>query len=174
MKETLRYGLILGIICILASGLLAGLNSVTRSRIFAQAKEQEEETLKEVFSSAARFAPVTSGEEVIYYKAYDKADKLLGVAFKASGKGYSSIIETMAGMRLDGTLTGVSVISQNETPGLGARVAERGFMQQFSGRVIPSLDGVQAITGATISSRAVIDAVREKGKKIQALTKDEK
>ncbi len=174
MKEMLRYGLILGVICIVASGLLAGLNAMTKSRILAQDKEQEEETLREVFSSAARFVPVASGDEVIYYKAYDKADKLLGVAFKASGKGYSSIIETMAGMKLDGTITAVSVISQNETPGLGARVTEQEFMKQFSGRVILTLDGVQAITGATISSRAVIDAVREKANKIQVLIKDEK
>ncbi|MCX5701978.1 MAG: hypothetical protein NTW64_03245 [Candidatus Omnitrophica bacterium] len=45
MKEMIRYGLILGVICIVASGLLAGMNSLTKDRILAQAKEEEESSL---------------------------------------------------------------------------------------------------------------------------------
>jgi electron transport complex protein RnfG len=95
----------------------------------------------------------------------------MGAAFKASGKGYSSIIETMVGMLKDGTITAIKVISQNETPGLGARVAEPEFTGQFEN--IKDLSGVSAITGATISSRAVINSVEKKDKEIMAKIKNE-
>ncbi|MFH1440838.1 MAG: FMN-binding protein, partial [Candidatus Omnitrophota bacterium] len=153
MKETIRYGFILGLICLLSAGLLAVVNSFTAPKILAQDKEKEEKTLTEVLPEAVKFEPVTSSAgENIYYKAYDKDNKLIGYAFKAAGKGYSSVVETMVGMSLDGNITSVQILSQNETPGLGNRVAEPSFTDQFSGKSISALSEVQAITGATISS----------------------
>ena len=171
MKEMVRYGLVLAIICIVAAGLLAGVNSLTKVRILDQAKAEEEVSLKEVVPEGANFEAVRSGNDIIYYKAQDKAGKLIGVAFKASGKGYSSTIETMVGMLKDGTITAIKVLSQNETPGLGARVSEPGFTSQFTHK--KDLNEVEAITGATISSRAVIDSVEKKAEEIKALIKDE-
>jgi electron transport complex protein RnfG len=172
MKEMVRYGFILGLICIVAAGLLAGVNSLTKTRIIAQAQAEEEASLKEVLPQAIRFEAVKSGEEIVYYKAYDKEGKLIGVAFKASGKGYSSTIETMAGMLKDGTITTIKILSQNETPGLGANVAESSFSSQFKNK--KDLDEVQAITGATISSKAVIDSVKKRAEEIKKAIQDEK
>ncbi len=172
MKELLRYGFILGLICVVASGLLAGMNSLTKTRIIAQAQAEEDAGLKEVLPQAARFEAVKSGEEIIYYRAYDGVGKLIGVAFKASGKGYSSTIETMAGMLKDGTITAIKILSHNETPGLGANVAESSFSSQFKDK--KDLAQVQAITGATISSKAVIDSVNNKAQEIKELIKNAK
>lgn len=173
MKEMIRYGFILGVICLVASGLLATVNSLTRPRIIAQAQAEEEGSLKEVIPEAVHFEAVKSKEgEVIYYKAQDKDGKLAGVAFKTSGKGYSSTIETMVGMKKDGTLVAIKILSHNETPGLGAQVAEKPFTVQFSQKNLQNLNEVQAITGATISSKAVIDSVRKKAQEIQALIKN--
>jgi electron transport complex protein RnfG len=172
MKEMIRYGFVLAIICIIASGLLAGVNSLTKPKIIAQARAEEQSSLKEVMPQAENFEPIKSAEDIIYYKAYDKNGKFMGVAFKASGKGYSSLIETMVGMLRDGTITAIKVLSQNETPGLGANVAEPPFASQFSHK--NNLDDVQAITGATISSKAVIDSVRKKAEEIINLIKNEK
>jgi electron transport complex protein RnfG len=174
MKEMLRYGLILGLICTVASGLLAGVNSLTKARIIAQAKAEEEASLKEVLPEAERFAEVKSEEEILYYKAYDKEAKFIGVAFKVSAKGYSSTIETMVGMTKDGKITAIKILSQNETPGLGARISEPGFTGQFSHKNISALDQVEAITGATFSSQAVIDTVKKKAQEINDLIKNEK
>lgn len=174
MKETMRYGFILAMICVLAAGLLAGVNSLTKSRIIAQAQAEEEASLKEVIPEGEYFEVVKSDSDIIYYKAYDKGKKIVGVAFKASGKGYSSTIETMVGMKNDGTITAIKILSQNETPGLGAGVTKPSFTEQFNHKNIQDLSQVQAITGATISSKAVIDSVQEKAKGIQKLIKDER
>jgi len=170
MKEMLHYGLVLAVICIVAAVLLVGMNSLTKGRMLQQARAEEEVSLKEVMPDAQRFEPVKSAEIIVYYKAYDKSGKFVGVVFKASGKGYSSTIEIMAGMLKDGTITAIKVLSQNETPGLGARVAEPGFTGQFKNT--KDLHDIQAVTGASISSRAVIDSVQKKAQEIMALIKN--
>jgi len=168
----IRYGFILTIICMVAAGLLAGVNSLTRVRIIAAAQAEEEASLKEVLPEAARFEAVKSGDAILYYQALDKNEKPVGVAFKTAGQGYSSTIETMVGMLEDGTITTIKVLSHNETPGLGARVAEPDFTRQFSRVKANDLAGVQAITGATISSKAVMDAVKKKAAEVSVLLID--
>lgn len=173
MKEMIRYGFVLALICMVASGLLAGVNSLTRARIIAQAQAEEEMSLKEVLPEAENFEPIKSGDDIIYYKALGKDGKLIGVAFKAAGKGYSSTIETMVGMLKDGTITAIKVVSQDETPGVGAGVVEPEFTGQFADKNALDLSGVQAITGATISSKAVIDSVKKKAQEVKVLIRDE-
>jgi len=174
MKEMFRYGFILALICIAASGLLAGVNSLTQPRIIAQAQAEENATLSQLLPGASSFIPVKSAEEVLYYKGYDKDKKLLGAVFKASGKGYSSVIETMAGLTCDGKITAIKIISQNETPGLGSKVAAPDFTSRFSAKDVRELNQVQAITGATISSTAVIKSVANKARDIEGLLKNER
>lgn len=171
MREMFRYGLTLAAICIVAAGLLAGVNSITKARILAQAQAEEEIGVKDVLSGAARFEEVKKEGEVLYYKAYDRDNKFIGVAFKAQGKGYSGTIETMVGMLKDGTITAIKILSQNETPGLGARIGEQGFTGQFKNK--KELGDIQAITGATISSAAVINSVKNKAGEIKELIKNE-
>lgn len=174
MKEMMRYGFILAVICIAASVLLAVVNSLTQNRIIAQARAQEEATLSELLPAAVDFVPVKSADEVLYYKGYDKDKRFAGVVFKASGKGYSSVIETMAGLTKDGKITSIKIISQNETPGLGSKVTEPEFISRFSAKEVKELSRVQAITGATISSSAVINSVNKKAKELEELLKNEK
>jgi electron transport complex protein RnfG len=169
MKEMARYGFILSVICIIAAGLLAGVNSLTKKRIIAQAQAEEDMALKEVLPGAEKFETVMKDAETLYYKGTDKEGRPLGVAFKASGKGYSSVIETLVGMDTRGKITAIKVLSQNETPGLGMRVIEDNFTGQFANKDRQELSGVQAITGATISSRAVIDSVEKRAQEIQSL-----
>ncbi len=175
MKTIVRYGFILGVICVLSSGLLAGVNALTQDKIIQQQKEEEEKTLTQILPGASRFAAVKAAdEEIIYFKVYDKEDKLIGLAFKASGKGYSSTVETMAAMSPDGKITGIKIISQSETPGLGSRIAQPSFGEQFRAKNIADLNQVQAITGATISSRAVINSVEKKAKEVMEMVKNGK
>jgi electron transport complex protein RnfG len=176
MKEMIRYGFILGLICVIAAGLLAGVNVITRSKITFQLKAEEQAALKEVMSSAAKFTEVKlkTHKEVLYYKAFDNQDKLIGFVFKASSKGYSSVIETLTGIFLDDKISAIKVISLNETPGLGMRITEKEFTSRFNNQNSLDLSGVQAITGATISSRAVINSVMKKAQEIKELIKNER
>jgi len=173
MKEMVRYGVTLSLICLIAAGLLAGVNSLTRSKILVQAQETESASLQEVIPQAVKFVPVKKNNEILYYKAIDQDGKYIGVVFKAYADGYASDIETVVGMLKDDTITAIKVLSQNETPGLGTQVTEESFLKQFNHKSIIGLDEVQAITGATISSTAVIDSVKEKAIKIKELIKNE-
>ncbi|OGX23224.1 MAG: hypothetical protein A3K54_01130 [Omnitrophica WOR_2 bacterium RBG_13_44_8] len=77
-------------------------------------------------------------------------------------------------MATDGSITAIKILNQNETPGLGAQVVEPSFTGQFNHQDLQGLSKVQAITGATISSKAVIESVQAKAKEIQELIKDER
>jgi electron transport complex protein RnfG len=173
MREMIRYGLTLGLICVVAGASLAAVNSVAQPKITAQAESQEQASLKDVLPEGVNFDPVQTGNDILYYKAYDKNGQWIGVAFKAQGKGYSSPIETMVGMTRGGEILTIKILSQNETPGLGAKVTEPDFTGQFSHKAIQDLSGVEGITGATLSSRTVIDSVAQKAQEVLGLLKNE-
>jgi Na+-translocating ferredoxin:NAD+ oxidoreductase subunit G len=161
MKIARVYGFILALTCFLAA------------EVFAQGKQGEEKSLTEVLPDAVRFEAVKSAAgEIIYYQAFDKNNAAAGVAFKARGKGYFSTIETMAGMDAQGKLTAIKVLNQDETPGLGGQVVDVSFTSRFRGKNISDLNSIQAITGATISSRAVIDSVKKKAEEVRSLLKE--
>lgn len=162
MKETIRYGFVLGLICFLASGVLAVVNGLTEPKIELNKVEKEEAALKEVLPKAIKFIANKEEGGADYYLAYDEKNSLVGVAIKSSSKGYSSIIESLAGLDKNLEIVSIKILSQNETPGLGSRVSEESFLSQFIGKKLDSLWQVQAITGATISSTAVINSVNNK------------
>jgi electron transport complex protein RnfG len=101
----------------------------------------------------------------------------IGYAFIATGTGYGGTIKTMVGMYKNSTISGVNIISQSETPGLGTQIAEPDFTNQFSGKRVEEVrlrrDGgvIDAITGATISSRAITDIVRERAEVVMNETR---
>ncbi|MDD5109479.1 MAG: RnfABCDGE type electron transport complex subunit G [Candidatus Omnitrophica bacterium] len=176
MREIFRYGFILAFICIVATGLLAAVNVITAPKILAQAQAEEQAALKEVMPLAVKFTAVKSDidQQTLYYKVLDGQGKIIGYIFKASGKGYSSVIQTLVGMDSTGKISAVKVLSQNETPGLGVRITENKFTDQFRDQDSLNLSGVQAISGATISSRAVMNSVIKKAQEIKELIKNEK
>ena len=173
MKVKLRTGFILSLIFIICAGLLVGINMLPRCQVASEAQIDEQAALKEVMPQAVKFSEVKSGKEILYYKALDSQEKLKGFVFKASGKGYSSVIETLTGMFPDGKISAIKVVSLNETPGLGMRVTENSFTSQFNNQDALSLSGVQAITGATISSTAVMNSVIKKAQEIKELISNE-
>jgi len=98
-----------------------------------------------------------------------KQNEPAGFAVKTySEKGFSGHIELMAGFKPDGTINAITVLQHKETPGLGTKMAEPKFLHQFSGKnperftLKVKKDGgqVDAITAATISSRAFCDAMQ--------------
>jgi electron transport complex protein RnfG len=107
-----------------------------------------------------------------------KTGKCFAVAFEVTGKGYGGLIGIMIGVDLKtGHLTGIRVMTHSETPGLGARATESAFYEQF-GNLAPkdvalsSKGGkINAISGATNTSRGVVEAVKE-GLKLFAHSKD--
>lgn len=96
-----------------------------------------------------------------------KDGKIFEVAYSGAAKGYHDLIEVMVGINQDGKLTGISIMSHSETPGLGARIVEASFTKQFAGLDLDttklSSEGgkVDALSGATFSTVGVITAVTE-------------
>ncbi|NLB34634.1 MAG: FMN-binding protein [Elusimicrobia bacterium] len=85
----------------------------------------------------------------------------MGYAVYAEGMGFQGIIGVMAGFAGDMTVTGLSIVESVETPGLGDRVKEDSFLSQFWGCSSQTIgDGFSAVTGATVSSEAVLDILR--------------
>jgi Na+-translocating ferredoxin:NAD+ oxidoreductase subunit G len=115
-----------------------------------------------------------------YFKA-QKDKNTIGYCIKVVGNGYSGYIRMIAGIDLNGVIKGVRVLEHYETPGLGARIDEikpgekdAWFLRQFGGKdakAIAVKQNIDAITGATISSKAVTDAIRETVSKF--LSRDE-
>lgn len=111
--------------------------------------------------------PTGEGDSLDIYPAKNN-DEVVGYAVNSyTPDGFGGNITLMAGFKPDGTITGISVLEHKETPGLGTKMTEPGFRQQFTGKnprefmLKVKKDGgeVDAITAATISSRAFCDAV---------------
>ncbi|GAI36988.1 unnamed protein product, partial [marine sediment metagenome] len=118
------------------------------------------------------------------YKGFDSSGRLIGYAFTGNGPGYQGTIEVMIGVdsELEKT-TGIEVLESVETPGLGAKITGKLFRDKFRGLVIRPLielvkgkppeepNQIQAITGATISSQAVIDILNKTIKEVREILK---
>jgi len=153
----------LTLVALIAVGLLVGIDSITAEKIEQQEDQKIQEMLAEMFADMDSYQADDPVEDI--YTIYDDGD-VIGYSFETVGKGYGGDIKLLIGLENDKTtLKGVTVISQGETPGLGSRITENAFLDMFAGidksDVALSKDGgqIDAITGATISSSAVVDAV---------------
>jgi len=103
------------------------------------------------------------------YTLYNAEDMILGYAFLSIGKGYGGDISILVGLKDSETIKGILILSHQETPGIGTRAMEPIFIDQFIGLSISGVgftkDGglikSDAVTGATVSAAAIINAVRD-------------
>ncbi len=179
MRDILKLASALTLITVIAAGALGKVYLLTKDRIAEVERQRELNAMKTALPSASAFEPDTTGDGFVYYFGFADSAKTgepVGYVALALGKGYSSTIRTMVGVDPEMVITGIKVASQQETPGLGTRIEEvrRGedepwFQGQFKGKteaVVKLLRGggprgIESITGATISSRAVTLSVRE-------------
>lgn len=168
-KDILVPAVMLLVICLVTTVLLALTNSVTKTKIAQNAADKETSSRAEVLPDATQFSEVTVDEEkgVTYCEGKNEAGESVGYVFTSSAKGYGGDVTVMTGVGSDGKITGVTILSHGETPGLGANSTKPEFRDRFigkSGELVvnkTSNDGqnVQAITAATITSKAVVAAV---------------
>lgn len=167
-KSVLVPTLALLIICLVATTLLAGTNMITKDKIAANAIETENASRSIVLPSAKTYGEVQTLENgVTYCVGTDVSDETAGYVFTAGAKGYGGTVSVMVGLDTEGVITGIEILSHSETPGLGANAVKDDFKSRFTGKSgeltvnKTSNDGqnVQAITAATITSKAVTEAV---------------
>lgn len=171
-------GLKLFAIAAVAGLALGATNALTEGPIREQAIVAADAARREVLPNAETFTQLTTPEGLSEaYAGYDANGKLAGKTGKVVTKGYGGNIEVTVGVDESGAITGVYVGGSQfaETAGLGARTKEAWFGEQFIGMSSPvslKKDGgdVDAVTSATISSRAVTKAVDLAASALAALT----
>ncbi len=162
MKETLKLGLYLLLVCAVAALALAGTDVVTRDRIRAAKEAAERASLSEALPAASTFETREG-----FIEGLTSDGRTAGYVLKIFAPGYSSRIEALVGIDTEFRVTGLKILFQNETPGLGTKITAPSFTAPFAGRAPEEIrlkkDGgsLDAITAATISSRAITDAVRK-------------
>ncbi len=148
------------VVVFISVALLGGLDSVTRDMIEYQKELKVQRMLNEIFPDMTSY----TSEGDIYIISADGTE--IGFAFLAIGKGYGGDIDILVGLEDETTLKGIAVIAHAETPGLGDKILAPDFTDRFVGVniadvAVPDEGGkIDAITGSTISTKAVIDAVR--------------
>jgi len=153
----------LTLVVFLSVASLTVMDSMTREKILAAQQTEIQEMLATLFPNLETFQfDEGSGKYTILNGA-----TTIGQAQMLQAGGYGGAIDILIGIEPDGRLRGIRIISQQETPGLGAKIGESEFLDQFArlsvDEIALSRDGgaIDAITGATISSKAVVDALRD-------------
>ncbi len=169
-------------ICIVIPLALSVTNAVTVDRIAQLEKKNAEETMKSLVKADGFEELKLGGDNVIVYNRALKDGAPVGYIFKTSANGYGGPVSVMTAVNLDGTVKSIAILDvSNETPGLGQNAAKEGFYSQYAGKksgvklVKNSADSknneVDAMTGATITSTAVTNAVIETLKQFDAISK---
>jgi electron transport complex protein RnfG len=167
-----NMSLCLLVICLVCSALLAGVYALTKEPIDAAAKAKNEAAIKEVLPEAAVAIEEArtvefEGASYVYNLAYDAQGNTVGCAIDVAPVGFGGPIVIKVGFNAEGVIWNTKVLSQAETPGLGAKCVEPAFSSQFKGfdpsqkKLAVKKDGgdVDAITASTITSRAYADGL---------------
>ena len=198
-----RQAAVLAVICVAVSASLAFTYAATKDAIELGVKRETDALRAEVMPGAAFEAVAlpegfhagglpavgeganTAGAIVLeMHKAIAQDGALAGYVATASAKGYNGDVAVIVGARVDGTISGVRVSEHTETPGLGANAAKSGFYGQYEGgradepfavvkRAASASNEVSAISGATITSNAVTNAVNAAAAAISAMIANE-
>lgn len=185
MKETIKITCVLTGVCVICAFLL--------SLVFAVAKEKIDINAKAKVNNAIyKLAPYVQEIKKIdfdglpVYRLFDRQGKLGGYAFTAEGDGYQGKIKILAIIDAQlRKLDGIEIVESVETPGLGAKIQEEKFKKQFKMlNISPAIEYVKeeitknneikAITGATISSKAVVNILNERINILQTEIKNKK
>lgn len=179
MREMLKLGFILMAMSLICAAALGFVNSQTADRIAAQkeiAKQEAMALVSAYFGDSLTFDslsvpglanPYEETGRILAPVGVTSGGARVGYLFTAYRKGYSSVIETLVSVDLSGTIRGSTILYQVETPGLGTKYADPAWLAGLEGRggqdLALSRDGgsVDAVTGATVSGRAIVGSVSD-------------
>jgi len=173
MNPMVKMVLTLAVITAIAAAALAGANMATADKIKAEAEAKAARAVLKIFPDCT--APVKSeekspsGENLVVYRCPGErvCFSFTTASDKAISRPYSGRIRAMIGIEKD-RIAGVQIVEQSETPGLGAKIVEKKFLDQYRGKGADTVwkvkkddpaGAIDGISGATISSRAVTTMV---------------
>ena len=175
MKRQLPAWLALLIISAVAGLLLSGTDALTKERIATQTIEAANAARQSVLTSADVFEALELPEGSPLLSCYEgtKDGNVVGYVAQTSVSGYGGPIEVTTGIGMDNVITGVTVggAGFSETPGLGAKTKDAKYTEQFKGLTAPVVNkqDVDSLSGATISSGAVVSGVNRAADYIKTL-----
>ena len=160
----------------LCSGVVIGAVYYVTAPVAAQkAEEMKQESMRSLVSDADAFQEIAAEAGCF---AAQQDGKTIAYIVPSETKGYGGKIKMLVAVRTNGEVIDFSILEHNETPGLGDNAQKPEFRQQFAGRTAEKLEVtkdkgnsemIQALTGATISSRAVALGVKQAVQKAQEL-----
>ena len=184
-KQMIRDSLILFAITLIAGLLLGGVYAITKNPIAKTQEDKKNEAYQAVFTDAAEFTEVTDAadaQQILADAGYtkDRIDEvkaamdadgnILGYVMTiTSSEAYGGELQLAMGIRMDGTVNGISFLSLSETIGLGMEAKKPEFQEQFAGKQVEQFvysktgaaadNEIYALSGATITTNAVTNAV---------------
>ena len=160
--ETVRPVVVLVAICMLAGALLGVVHYVTEPVAQANADRKAQETYAQLVPQAALFEPVDCTVEgcTAALEARDASGAVIAHVIVAQSKGYGGQVPIAVAFGTDGTVTSITTMANDETPGLGTKIANDSYIGQYVGLGAESItaDDIDLISGATISSKAALSA----------------
>lgn len=166
MKRHLALGFRLAFTVAVVVAMLSAVNVLTRNRIAerqsAAGQAARSALMEGTFTQVSDFGiPEEYGTVTAVYQG-EKDGVVIGYCFDVTVKGYNEI-SMIVGIGVDLTVTGVKILSQTETPGIGSKaVDENGtYLPQFKGVSYRNLDSVTAVSGATLSSEGIRKGVSD-------------
>ncbi len=159
------------LLAVLFGGGLAGVHTVLDPIIRANLIAETYQQVPKLVPSGIGTEGMTEVAGVNAYPVDDGDGRRVGWVIPAAGQGFADRIEVLLGLNADASeITGVYVLDQKETPGLGNRIVEQDWRDTFSGKStsqrlsLTKADtagdyDIQSITGATISSESIVDIV---------------
>ncbi len=173
MKEMISITVSLVAIFVGAGFIMGGTFKATSPVKYIAEQREKEEALKEMAPEATE--PIkTAGTWEVHRKTYEyfaatANGKPVAYIASSAGKGYSSYIKLLVSIDRDLRVKNLKVLSHQETPGLGDQILEEPFLDQFKGKELAKIvlvksettENIQAISGATISCRAVAEGVKD-------------
>ena len=164
-SQVLKLTVILFLVSAITSGVLGFTNQLTEERIAEQKRLKTAMAYNAVLPYDGDYTPVEDFDSEMY-PTVDSISKAgdAGYVVELTFSGAQGSITAAVGVDNNNTVTGVSIIGHSETPSLGARITEDSFRDMFVGEtegvaLTKSGGNIEAITSATISSQAVVDAV---------------
>jgi electron transport complex protein RnfG len=171
MPEALRKimpVMFLTLVVLISVSLLIVTEGFTRPVVERRLQQQVVDQMGDIFPNIAEF---NYDKDIDIYTLFADEEKTqkIGHAFLATGSGYGGDISILVGLEDAQTVKGVIILSHTETPGIGSRAMEPAFLNQFIGIAISDIafekDGglinSDSVTGATVSSSAIVNAVKE-------------
>lgn len=154
--------IVLVLVCVVAGCLLGAVHVMTAPVIARVEEERANQTYAALIPDAATFEPLACDAQgcTAAMRACDKQGATLGYVIVAQSKGYGGPVPLAVAFDTSGTVMSIQAMSNEETPGLGTRIAEEPYIGQYVGKPAKQLDAseVDLISGATISSKAALQA----------------